>query len=174
LQNASRAIAWSIYENRDKISGRVYRLNPTFGKLAPKVLEILEDELDIDTSDDDDDDDGDDFAIDIDGDDSTKDFTPIIEALRDETAKDENIETLIDACETALELDKDQKNEQAALKALAQVNAKVTGLDVSTAGTKTLPAMLKQIETIRAGLDKIEAAVQNWKNASAAGDTGEE
>ncbi len=172
LQNASRAIAWSIYENRDKISGRVYRLNPAFGKLAPKVLEILEDELDIDTSDDDDD--GDDFAIDIDGDDTTKDFTPIIEALRDETAKDENIETLIDACETALELDKGQKNEQAAIKALAQVNAKVTSIDVSTAGTKTLPAMLKQIETIRAGLDKIEAAVQTRQNASAAGDMAEE
>ncbi len=173
LQNASRAIAWSIYENRDKISGRVYRLNPAFGKLAPKVLEILEDQLEIETSDDSGDDE-DDFIIDIDGDDTAKDYTPIIEALRDDTAENENIDTLIDACETAIELDKGQKNEQAALKTLSQVNAKITGIDVNSASTKTLPAMLKQIETIRVGLDKIEAAVEARQAGAAVGDGDEE
>ena len=47
LQNASRAIAWSIFDNRKNISGRVYRLNAAFGKLAPKVLEILHEKLDL-------------------------------------------------------------------------------------------------------------------------------
>jgi hypothetical protein len=159
LQNASRAIAWSIYENRDKISGRVYRLNAAFGKLAPQVLEILEEQLDLKVTDEAVVVDDDDFSIDIDADDGSKDYTEIIEALRDDTAKDDVMETLIDACETVLELDKGQKNEQAALRALSHVNSKVTGIDVSYAGTKTLPAMLKQIETIRGGLEKIEAAI---------------
>lgn len=158
LQNASRAIAWSIYENRDKIGGRVYRLNAAFGKLAPKVLEILEEQLDLsdnlDVSSSEDD-----FAIEIDPDDASKDYTAIIEALRDETARDDVIETLIDACETVLELEKGQKNEQAALRALSQINSKITGIDVSYAGAKTLPAMLKQLETIRSGLSRIEAAI---------------
>ena len=158
LQNASRAIAWSIYENRDKISGRVYRFNPAFGKLAPKVLGILRDQLKF-TIDDNDLIEDDDFAIDIDPEDATEDYAAIVDALRDDTAKDENIDILIDACETAIELDKGQKNEQAALKTLSLVNAKLTGIGVVTAGTKTLPAMRKQIETIRNRLDKIDATI---------------
>ncbi|MET3663345.1 hypothetical protein [Aquamicrobium ahrensii] len=169
LQNASRAIAWSIYENRDRITGRLYRLNAAFGKLAPKVLEILEEQLDLSDSQAAEVED-DDFAIDIDGDDATKDYTAIIEALRDDTSKDDVIETLIDACETVLELDKGQKNEQAALRALSQINSKITGIDVSYAGTKTLPAMLKQIETIRSALDKIEGAIAARQADKVAGD----
>ena len=167
LQNASRAIAWSIYENRDKVSGRVYRLNAAFGKLAPKVLEILEDQLDMPVDDDDDSVDDDDFAIDIDDDNDSKDYTPIIEALREEDSRNETIATLIEACETAIELDKGQKNEEATLKALAHINSKVTGIDISSAGTSTLPSILKQIGSIRRGLDKIEVAVQARQNSGA-------
>ena len=173
LQNASRAIAWSLYDNRNRVSGRVYRLHPAFGKLAPKVLGILEDQLDLADSDDDPVDDGD-FAIDIEADDDTKNYTRITKALRDETTKDDAVEALIEACETAIELDKGKTSEQAALKALAQVNAKVMGVDVNFAGTTTLPAMLKQIETIRNSLDKIEAAIKARQLCSASGKPDEE
>ena len=173
LQNASRAIAWSIYENRDRISGRVYRLNAAFGKLAPQVLEILEDQLELPGIDDDQVED-DDFAIDIDSDGESKDYAPIIEALRDEDTRDEAITTLIEACETAIELDTGQRNEGAALKALAQINSKVTGIDISTPGSPTMPAILKQIGSIRKGLDKIEAAIQARHNGVAADSVGEE
>lgn len=174
LQNASRAIAWSIYENRDKISGRVYRLNAAFGKLAPNVLEILDERLELPPSAIDDLADDDDFAIDIDDDYSSKDYTPIIEALRGEDADDETIATLIDACETAIELDRGQKNEEAALKALAQVNSKVMGIDIGAAGTPTLPAILKQISSVRKNLDKIESAVKSRQAGGATDTEGEE
>ena len=94
--------------------------------------------------------------------------------LRDEDTRDEAITTLIEACETAIELDKGQKNEEAALKALAQVNSKITGIDISSAGTPTLPAILKQIGSIRKGLDKIEAAILARQDGVAADDDGEE
>ena len=154
LQNASRAIAWSLFDNRGKISGRVYRLNVAFGRLAPRTLEILQERLDLPTSDDGPIDD-DDFAIDIEENDDAISYAPIVEALRDETTKDDVVDALIDACETAIELDRGMKNEHAALKALSQINAKVKGIDVNTAGATTFPALLKQIETIRNGLDKI-------------------
>lgn len=173
LQNASRAIAWSIFENRDKISGRVYRFNAAFGKLAPKVIDILEDQLDLSGYDDDNVKD-DNFEINIDSDNTIKDYTAVIQALRDDSSKDETIEILIDACETAIELDKGLKNEQAALKALVQVNSKVMSIDVSIAGTKTLLAMLKQIETIRKGLDKIETAIKTRQAGNHAESTDEE
>ncbi|MBK5932421.1 hypothetical protein C8N32_11562 [Rhodovulum imhoffii] len=174
LQNASRAIAWSIYENRDKISGRVYRLNAAFGKLAPKVLEILDERLELPFNDDEDLVDDDDFAIDIDDDGISKDYTPIIDALRDADGNDDRIMTLIDACETAIELDKGEKNEEAALKTLAQVNSKVTGIDISAAGTSTLPAILKQIGSIRKNLDKIETTVKARQQGGASDTEGEE
>jgi hypothetical protein len=50
----------------------------------------------------------------------------------------------------------------------------VTGIDISSAGTKTLPAILKQIGSIRKGLDKIEAAIQARQDGVAAEDDGEE
>ena len=160
LQNASRAIAWSLYENRDRISGRVYRFNAAFGRLAPRVLEILEDQLEIPTDDIDDSVDDDDFTIDIDNGGISKDYTPIIEVLRDEDTKDEALTALVDACETSIEIDRGQKSEEAALKALAQINSKVTGIDISFAGTATLPAILKQVGSIRKGLDKIDVAIR--------------
>lgn len=158
LQNASRAIAWSIYENRDKISGRVYRLNPAFGKLAPKVIELLEERLELPTQSEDDFG-GDDFAIEIDVDDAVPDYSGVIEALRDDIDRDETVNTLVDACETAIELANGQRNEEAALRTLALVNSKLTGLDAHTAGEATLTAMIKQIQSIRSGLSKIETVV---------------
>ena len=173
LQNASRAIAWSIFDNRDKISGRVYRLNAAFGKLAPNVLEILEEQLDLADTDDDPIND-DDFAIDIEEYDEDKDYTPIIETLRNDTTKGEAIQSLIGACETAIELAKGKKSEQAALKALSQISAKLMGLDVSAAGKLTLPGMLKQIETIQNSLHKMLAAIERRQCDLTKGNSDEE
>ena len=174
LQDASRAIAWSLYDNREKISGRVYRFNAAFGKLAPKVLEILEGQFDLSISDNDDQVDDDDFAIDIDNDGDVKDYKPVIKVLRDDETKDEAITALIDACETAIEMERGRKNEEAALKALAQINSKVTGIDISSAGMTTLQAILKQIGSIRKGLDKIEDAIQARQNGVPADNNTEE
>lgn len=173
LQNASRAIAWSIYQHRDKISGRVYHLNSAFGKLAPKVLEILEDRLELSEDDGDYQADDDDFSIDIDDDGGSKDYTPIVEALREEH-DDETITSLIDACETAIELHKGQKSEESALKALSQINSKIKGVDISAAALKTLPAILKQISSIRKELDNIEASVQKRQSGGTSGTKVEE
>ncbi|MCY4184856.1 MAG: hypothetical protein OXD45_06035 [Rhodobacteraceae bacterium] len=159
LQNASRAIAWSIYENRNQISGRVYRFNQAFGKNAEKVLNELEAQLELDKTDVYDDN-GDDFFIDIEENTNSKDYSQIIKTLREEKSKKENIEILINACETVIEEEKWEKNEQAALKSLGQVNSKLVGIDVSTAGDETLTSILNQIKTIRERLDKIEEDVK--------------
>ncbi len=161
LQNASRAIAWSLFENRDKVTGRLYSLNIAFGKLAPQVLELLAEELDIDGVEDDlgeyaDDD----FSIEIEVDEGGVNYQPIIDALQNDETKDDAVQVLIDVCETAIERDKGFKSEKAALKTLSQANAKITGIDVSMAGESTLPAMKKQISAIRNGLTKIEERIE--------------
>ena len=160
LQNASRAIAWSLFENRKKISGRVYRLNAAFGKLAPTVIDLLADQLDFESKSESGDDNEEEFEVDIEPDENDDDFSPIIELLRNEETKDKATDTLIEACEIAIELDKEQNVEKAALKALTQVNTKLSSINVNTAGIDTLPAILKQIETIRELLAKIESDIQ--------------
>ena len=171
LKNASRAIAWTIFDNRDKISGRVYRLNRAFGTLAPKTLDLLEDRLNILIDDEEYDSvqetEKDDFVIDIEAEYDARDYTAIIKALRNTDSTDEKVDALVDACETAIELDKGQRNEQAALRALVQVNSKLASIDPATAGSETLPAMLKQIESIRHGLDKIEVRINARSQESA-------
>lgn len=167
LKNASRAIAWSIYDNRKRISGRVYRLNRAFGDLAPKTLELLEDRLGL-TDDGEEEQptqadsiDDDDFFLDIEDPDEVHDYSGVIQALRNKSGIDEKIDALVDACETAIELDKGQKNEEAALKALVQVNSRVVAIDVTMAGRETLPGVIKQIHSIRSGLDRLEVRVKD-------------
>ena len=166
LKEVSRAIAWSIFENREKISGRVYRLNRAFGELAPKTISLLEDRLGQTVEDESiqravEVDEDDDFAIDIEEVEETTDYSAVIAALRDRNGMDEKIDVLVDACETAIELDRGERNEAVVLKVLGQVNSKVTSIDVSSAGIETLPAILKQIESIRTGLQKIETRAKS-------------
>ncbi len=172
LQEASRAIAWSIYENRDRVMGRVYRLNAAFGKLAPKVLDILEDQIDTEQVDKEQTGNQDDFSIDIDGvaDGSGKNYKPIINALKDDVTKDDAVNVLLEACETAIEFARGEKNELAPLKTLSQVHARIIGIDTNAAGQNTLSPMLKQIESIRNALDKMEATIQLRQTGKSAGD----
>lgn len=174
LQDASRVIAWSLFENRDKLTGRLYSFNAAFGKLAPQVLEYLSDQLDIPISDGSSDDDEDDFAIDIDEDDGTQSYDAIIEALKAEETKDDAIEALIDACETAIEREKGRTSAKTALKTLSQVHAKLTGIDVNSAGEATLPAMRKQVHAIRNVLTKIESTIALRENTTPGTDGDEE
>lgn len=171
LQDASRAIAWSLFENREKLPGRIYSFNAAFGKLAPQVLDMLGDQLDItvvdpSTTEESDDD----FSIDIREDEDELGYSFIIQALRREDTKDDAIDTLIEACETIIERDRGQKSEKSALKALSQAHAKLTGVDVASAGEDTLPAMGKQLESIKNVLEKIEAKIAlRKKNGSGDG-----
>lgn len=160
LQNASRAIAWSLFENRNKITGRVYRLNPAFGKLAPTVVDLLVDQLDLASTAESGDNNEEDFEIDIEPDESTGDYAPVISVLRNEETKEKATDALIEACEVAIELDKEQNVEKAALKALTQVNTKLSSVNVNAAGLDTLPAILKQLETIRDLLANIESDIK--------------
>jgi hypothetical protein len=169
LQNASRAIAWSLFENRDKVPGRIYAFNAAFGKLAEAVLSNVAEQLDLPTTQNADDDDDDDFSIDIEGAPANDDYSAIIAALKNEETKEEAVEVLIDACQSAIEMEHGQKSKGAALKALAQVHAKLAGIDVSTAGVNTYAALGKQIGSIRDLLTKIETKLTALQNSSASG-----
>ena len=161
LQNASRAIASSLFENRDKVHGRIYNYNSTFGKLAKNVLSQLGEQLASNgILKPDNEEFEDNFAVDIEGDGNNLNYHLIIEALRNEETKEQSFEILIDICESAIESDRGKKSEEAGLRALSAAHAKLVGVDVLKAGKKYLPDMQKQIEFIKPLLSKIENGIK--------------
>ena len=149
LASASRAIAWSLFDNRDKVPGRVYAYNAAFGKLAPAVLANVAEQLGLPvTSEAGAEEDDDTFAIDITGGAGGEDYSSIITALQSPETREDAVDALIDASISALERDRGQRSKGAALKALVQVHAKLAGIDLTMAGISTYAAIGKQIESI--------------------------
>ncbi len=150
LQEASRAIAWSLFENREKLSGRLYDYNAAIGRLADDVLDRLTKSSEYpkvkttgaDT------DQGFDVAIDIDGAESSDNYVGIVAALRDDTVKEAAVDVLIEACSTAIETERGQKSGEAALRTLTQVHSKLAGIDLSKASTETYVGVEKQLMAI--------------------------
>ena len=173
MQSASRAIAWSVFDNAERFSGRIYSYNAAFGKLAPQVVQSVVEELGIELAKADTEDGGEfDFAIDED--DLVLDYSPFVETLRDKESQDEVIDVLVDACITAIEREKGKKRKDAALKALGQVHSKLAAIDISTAGAGTYTPMLKQVESISDILKRLEGEIGKALagNQSQKGETG--
>lgn len=158
LQNGSRAIAWTLFDNRKLITGRIYSLNAAFGKLAPQVLEMLAEEVEI--SDDlGSSDEAEDFSFEIETNDGDRNYDRLVDFLKDQKSNDDLAQTLINVCESAIEKDRGLRSEKAALKTLSQAHSKLLGIDVSMAGADTLPAMKKQVDAMREALQKIEEKI---------------
>lgn len=173
LQNASRAIAWALFKERNKVPGRVYRLNQAFGDLTPKVMELLGERLDLPNITEIDGISEDEFTIEIDSNKNTNDYTQIIQALRGQYESDsidssEIIDILVDACESSIELNKGELNENAALRMISRIHSKLLEVDVNKAGIHTLPGILKQIASIQKCLITIENKVKTIQSDASA------
>lgn len=147
LQQASRVIAWTLFENKDRLTGRIYDYNAAFGKLAADVMEQVIEKLGISTEESGSDDGGD-FAVDFGNDSEEISYDAVFEQLREPNTKSEAIDTIIDAVQNAIEIEKGQKSGQASLKAVSQAHAKLMAVDVSRAAPDTYTAMKKQLEAI--------------------------
>lgn len=160
LAQASRVIAWSLFDNRSKLSGRVYNYNAAFGNLAADVLERTATTLGLPTttSKKPEAPDTDDFDIDVDDDaDESPNYDAVIEALSDEATRDDAVESLIEASLTSIEVAKGQKDSEAALKALSEANSKLVSVDLTRAGISTYGGIRKQLEAIESLAGKLKA-----------------
>lgn len=167
LAQASRVIAWTLFDNREKLPGRIYEFNPAFGKLASDVLDRVASDLGLSTSDafdtEEDEAKNDDFSIDFDDEEEAVSYDSVIDALKDESTRDEAIEVLIEAAQSAIEMEKGQKSGEAALKALSQANGKIASVDLSRAAPETYPKIKKQLDTIEKLCDHLRAKLAELK-----------
>ncbi|MGQ3048287.1 MAG: hypothetical protein ACT6Q8_03855 [Niveispirillum sp.] len=151
MKEASRVIAWTLYQNKGRLEGRLYDYNDAIGALADDVLDRVADELGIATEDGGDDADAEcsgDFAVDLGSEPQTTNFSGVIEALK-APENDAAIEALIEATQTVIQLDKGQKSGSAALKSVQQAHTKLASVDISRADKTTLPKIAKQLEAIK-------------------------
>lgn len=165
LQSGSRAIAWSLFDNPDKVPGRVYAYNAAFGKLAPIVLADVAEKLELPTTSGNEEEDDDTFSVDVEASGGAEDYSSIIAALKNPATKEEAVDALVGACISALELDRGQRSKGAALKALVQVHAKLAGIDISTAGAASYPGIGKQLESIAVLITRLEEKLAALKKS---------
>jgi hypothetical protein len=158
LAQASRVIAWTLFDNRGKLGSRLYNFNAAFGSLAADVLERTRDSLALNSEEIDEDTElEDDLSIDLEDDEEAPSFDPIINALRDEQTRSEAVQALIDASITSIEVAKGQKDGEAALKALSDANSKLCAVDLARASPKTYAGIKKQLDTIEALVTRLKA-----------------
>jgi hypothetical protein len=165
LQQASRAIAWSLFENRDKFGGRIYAFNAAIGKLAADVLDRLSKDLEVPISASGDNSVGGEIEIDF-SEENEVDYTALIGRLRDDSTKDEAIDGLVEACQAAIDAQAGKNSTKAALKAITQAHTKLASVDVSTAAPETRPGIIKQLESIANLVGKLQEKMNDAANKS--------
>ena len=166
LENASRAIAWTLFTNRKDVPGRLYNYNTTFGELTQEVIDIVTDTLEIEDLGDDIDDDlsaesisgeGEDFFIDFGGETHQESYEPIIEALKHPDTKEEAASVVIQACQSVIEKKKEQRSEKAALAAIKAANSKLAGVNLKEATPSDYGAIRKQLDNILITVSSLQA-----------------
>jgi len=165
MKDASRAIAWTLYQNKGRLEGRLYDYNAAIGTLADSVLDRVASELGIVTEvvqDSDNDTDAEDFAIDIGQELQSTSFAGVIAALR---APDNEaaVDALIEAAQTEIQLNKGQKSGGAALKAVQQAHTKLASVDVARAEKSTVSKISKQLDAIKKVVAELESNIAKLK-----------
>jgi len=166
LENASRAIAWTLFTNRKDVPGRLYNYTSTFGELTQDVLDIvseslemedLDDEIDIDLPENAISEEGEDFFIDFEEEAAQHSYVPIIEALKNPDTKDEATTVVIQACQSVIEKKKEQKSEKAALSAIKAANSKLASVNLKEARPDDYVAIRKQLDNIAITVSSLQS-----------------
>lgn len=164
LQRASRAVAWTLFDNKDKLPGRVYNFNPAFGKLAAEVLDQVASDLGLPTETKVSDEDAGGFDVDVGGDDAAISYDAVVDALKSSEQDESVVDTLIEAAQNAVEIARGQKSGQAALKAVQQAHAKLMAVDVQRAAPETRSPMRKQLEAIAQLTETLVKKIDTYKD----------
>lgn len=155
LKTPSRVLAWTLFDNRNIVPGRLYSFNIAFGRLASVVLTQIANDLGIATTqaapvN------GDDFAVEIDDQSGPISFDHVAQVLRDSKNDKDVADTVIEAAQAAIDVAKGQKSGEAALKLIGQAHSKLAAVNISTAATDTRPKIQKQLESIKALVSGLE------------------
>ena len=165
LKEASRVIAWSLFDNRDQLGDRLYNFNPAFGNLADDVLERMAEQLEISLEPIEGEADSDgifDFGLDYNNPEPS--YEKLISSLKSEETREEAVQALIDSCHAAIEVQKGVKSGEAALKALTQVHSKLAAIDLSRANKSTYRGIDRQLAAISNRVTDLVAEMKKYES----------
>lgn len=171
LRDANLRLAWIMYDNRSSLGGRLYDYNKIVGEKAEEVLSQLVDRIELTVEDLPDEQNGgasaDEFELEIDLYDEPADnkLTTVIDALDDETRRDEVFDQLRAVCQTILDAGRAKKLGNAALLAACDANTRLTELDLSGADPKTYDGILKQLDSIINRANELAAKIAEIKGS---------
>lgn len=151
LKDASRVIAWTLFDNRRKLEGRIYNYNVTIGKRADDVLDRLAEESGISIAASGDaggNAGGDEFDFDAGADEGAVDYKSLTKLLKGSEAKPEVVEALIEICTGVVESEGQKKSGSAALKAISAANSKLAEIDLTRAAPDTYDPIEKQLGSV--------------------------
>ena len=175
LADASRVIAWTLHDNKDKLNERLYAFNVAIGKQADDVLDRMSSQLGVAINSNEDDG-SDEFDVDIESSSDEVSYKPLIDLFSDEAKKEEAVETLIDICRGIIEEEKGKKTGTAALKAITSANSRLMEVELGRADVGTYHAMTRQLDQIikRAGdlksdLEPLIASISTSQGAKSPG-----
>lgn len=161
LENASRVIAWILFDNKDKLPSRIYDFNSAFGKLASDVLDRFSKAIGIEDSDISESE-GDDFSIDIIEEDDQISYKSTIDVLK-QPDNEEAVKALIECCQDAMETERGQKSGDSALKAINQSHSKMASVDLLRANPNTYMAIERQLDAIATIIAKLSVTMTSLK-----------
>jgi hypothetical protein len=165
LAEASRAIAWTLFDKRAVLKERLYAFNSTFGKKAADVLDRVAINLSIPLSEKEPAQDDGSFAVDMEPVEKEIAYEPIIKALQSPKTKEEATETLIDVCKSVLEAEKEIKGGTAALKAIAQISARLKDVDIGSSDPATHSAIAVHLNEITSRTEGLRTILKKLSGA---------
>jgi hypothetical protein len=167
LQEASRVIAWSLFDNPGKLDGRLYNYNAVFGKRAADVLDRLSDELGIPVLDGTEPS-GEGFDFDLGEGTAEVNYQPLIDAFKDESRRGETVEALVEISVSIIESEKDKKSGGAALKSITSANARLAEVDLSRAAPASFDAIERQLASIVQRATTLQERLKNIRSGATA------
>ena len=147
LAEASRLIAWNLYDNREQLDERLYAFNVVIGKNAAEVLDRVASELGIPLTGQPTEDDGS-FEVDVEAGDGSASYQPVMDALYDQDKRDEALDVLIEVSRGTIEKERGRKSGGAAMKAIITANSRLAEVDLSRADPSGYDAIDRQLEQI--------------------------
>ena len=163
---ASRIVAWNLFENKDNLSERLYAFNVVVEKSAESVLDEVASEMGIALNEQqDDEEDG--FAVDVDIESDRPQFGPVIEALKDPDRRAEALDVLTQSARNYLEQERGRRKGGAALKSAITANARLNEIDLGRADSSTYDSIDRQLDQILKRANELKSVLTRLRASQA-------
>jgi len=165
LENASRTIAWTLFDNREHLGTRLYLFNAAFGKRAGDVMERTAAHLGIEVTANTKPSDATEEELPVEIDDTAPvDYTRVLEAILDPRRKEEVAATLIEVCRGVIESEDDRRQSITAEKHVIAAYSRLQRVDLSQASPSTYAAIDNRLESIAKITNDLREALKRYES----------